>query len=63
MNIFKNKMAHLAFKESESGRRRKSKNIFIGVSVVGETVTAGLIGLKRIKRNQIKKHSMSNAEL
>jgi len=56
-------MAHLAFKESESGRRRKSKNIFIGVSVVGATVTAGLIGLKRIKRNQIKKHSMSNAEL
>ncbi|MBL7584384.1 NAD(P)H-binding protein [Staphylococcus saccharolyticus] len=63
MNIFKNKMAHLALKESESGRRRKSKNIFIGVSVVGATVTAGLIGLKRIKRNQIKKHSMSNAEL
>ena len=54
MNIFKNKMAYLALKENESGRRRKSKKIF-GISVIGATVTVGLIGLKRIKNNQIKK--------
>ncbi|MEJ7158602.1 hypothetical protein ACN9UU_00170 [Staphylococcus caprae] len=40
-----------------------TRNIIIGVSVAVVLVVGGFAGFKLIKRNQIEKHSMSNAEL
>ena len=40
-----------------------TRNIIIGVSVVVALVVGGVAGFKLIKRNQMKKESMSNSEL
>ena len=40
-----------------------TRNIIIGISVAVALIVGGFAGLKLIKRNQIEKHSMSNAEL
>lgn len=65
MNIFKNRMAKLSKQKKGSGEQDMTRNIIIGVSIAVALVAggAGAGAFALIKRNQMKKESMSNAEL
>lgn len=63
MNIFKNRMAKLSKQKKGSGEQDMTRNIIIGVSVAVALAAGGAGAFALIKRNQMKKESMSNAEL
>ena len=63
MNIFKNRMAKLSKQKKGLGEQDMTRNIIIGVSIAVALVAGGAGAFALIKRNQMKKESMSNAEL
>jgi flagellar basal body-associated protein FliL len=56
-------MAKLSKQKKGSGEQDMTRNIIIGVSIAVALVAGGAGAFALIKRNQMKKESMSNAEL
>lgn len=63
MNIFKNKMARLAQQKNVKDETYMSNRVTIGVTVASAFVIGSAVGFQLFKKHQIKKNTMSNAEL
>ena len=63
MNIFKNKMTRLAQQKNVKDEKNMSNRVTIGVTVASAFVIGSAVGFQLFKKYQIKKSTMSNAEL
>ena len=63
MNIFKNKMARLAQQKNVKDETYMSNRVTIGVTVASAFIIGSAVGFQLFKKHQIKKNTMSNAEL
>ena len=63
MNIFKNKMARLSQQKNVKDETYMSNRVTIGVTVASAFVIGRAVGFQLFKKHQIKKNTMSNAEL
>ena len=63
MNIFKNEMSRLAQQKNVKDEKNMSNRVTIGITVASTFVIGSAVGFQLFKKYQIKKSTMSNAEL